>query len=103
MAAVLTSAVPLRRRSTPADPLKKVTLRLHARVADAVRSLVDSGDAPSADAFVEEAIVAQLRERRREKLFAAYLEASHDAAFRADMSAITGALKTALEDGTGPR
>jgi Arc/MetJ-type ribon-helix-helix transcriptional regulator len=103
MAAVLTSSVPLRRRSTPADPLRKVTLRLHARVADAVRSLVDSGDAPSADAFVEEAIIAQLRERRRETLFAAYAEASHDAAFRADMAALTGAFDTALEDGIGSR
>jgi len=99
MASAVVGSAPLRRRSTAADPLKKVTLRLHARVAEAVRSVVATGDAPSADAFIEEAIIARLRERRREKLYVAYTEASRDAAFQADMTGTTRAFDATLGDG----
>jgi hypothetical protein len=100
MPKALVVQAPQRRRSTAADPLKKVTLRLHARVTDAVRTLVDAGEAPSSDAFVEEAVIAALRERRRLRLYAAYAEAAADAAFRADMDATTRAFDVALPDGT---
>jgi Arc/MetJ-type ribon-helix-helix transcriptional regulator len=89
----------VRRRTTAADPLKKVTLRLHARVAGAVRALVAAGEAPSADAFVEQAVVAALRERRRERLYAAYAEAATDPAFTADMDATARAFEVTLADG----
>lgn len=88
-----------RRRSTEADPLKKITLRLHERVAVAVRALVDTGAAPSTDAFVEDAIIAALRERRRQRLYAAYAEAALDAAFQDDMATTTRAFDVALADG----
>lgn len=87
-----------RRRSTVADPLKKVTLRLHARVASAVRGLVESGEVPSADAFIEDAIVAALRANRRQRLFESYAEAAGDHAFRADMADVTTAFDPTLGD-----
>lgn len=88
-----------RRRATAADPLKKVTLRLHTRVADAVRAVVAAGDAPSTDAFVEDAVLAALRERRRQRLYAAYAEAAQDPAFAADMQGTTQAFDVTLGDG----
>ena len=88
-----------RRPSAPDDPLKKVTIRLHDSVAGAVRALVQSGAAVSADAFIEEAIVAQLRERRRERLFAAYAEAAADAEFMEEQEETTRAFDGTLRDG----
>jgi len=88
-----------RRRATTAEPLKKVTLRLHARVAGAVRDLVEAGHAPSADVFIEQAVIAALRERRRVRLFAAYAEAAADPMFAVDMDATTRAFDVALADG----
>lgn len=88
-----------RRRSTAADPLKKVTLRLHARVTAAVKAAVQAGAAPSADAFIEEAVIAALRERRRERLYAAYAEAAADPVFVADMEVTTRAFDGTLADG----
>lgn len=88
-----------RRRATDADPLRKVTLRLHARVASAVRAIVDAGEAPSADVFVEQAVVAALRQRRRERLYAAYAEAAADPVFAAEMGETTRAFDVAIADG----
>ena len=90
-----------RRRATGDDPLRKVTLRLHESVADAVRAVVDAGAAPSADVFIEEAVIAALRERRRQRLYAAYAEAAADSAFRADMDDVTDAFADATDDGLG--
>lgn len=74
-------------------------MRLHARVADAVRAVVDAGEAPSADAFVEAAVIAALRERRRERLYAAYAEAAEDAEFVAEAAATVCAFDATLGDG----
>lgn len=89
----------VRRRGTTADPLKKVTLRLHERVANAVKAVVSAGEAPSADAFVEQAVVAALRERRREGLYAAYAEAAADPAFMAEMDQTARTFDVTLADG----
>lgn len=98
-----TALIPrVRRRTTAADPLKKVTLRLRASVAGAVRTLVDAGEAPSTDAFVEQAVIAALRERRREQLYAAYAEAAADSAFMADMDATSRAFDVTVADGLSP-
>ena len=91
--------VPRRRRGTAADPLKKVTMRLSTRVTEAIRAVVEAGDAPSADAFVEAAVIAALRERRRERLYNAYAEAAQDPVFMAEMAATTQAFDVALGDG----
>ncbi len=99
MAIAIANHTPLRRRPTSGDPLKKVTLRLHSRVAEAVRAAVDAGEAPSTDVFVEEAVVAALRERRRRRLFAAYAEAAQDPTFVADMEDTAWAFDVAVGDG----
>ena len=101
MASTVANRTPLRRRATAADPLKKVTLRLHTRVTEAVRAAVAAGEAPSTDAFVEEAVVAALRERRRERLYAAYAEAAQDPAFVAEMEDVSRAFDVAVGDGLG--
>ncbi|MGQ0538953.1 MAG: hypothetical protein ACT4R6_08425 [Gemmatimonadaceae bacterium] len=88
-----------RRRSTSADPLKKVTLRMHETVAAAVRELVESGEAASADAFIEEAVIAQLRERRKARVYAAYAEAAADAVFMAEMEETNRVFEDTVADG----
>jgi hypothetical protein len=75
-----------------------VTLRLRERVATAVRAVVDAGAAPSMDAFVEDAVIAALRERRRARLYAAYAEAAADPLFVADTAADTHAFDVTLAD-----
>ena len=90
-----------RRRATPADPLRKVTLRLHTRVADAVRAQVALGVAASTDAFVEDAIMAYLREQRRERLYQAYHDAAGDAAFEASMADTSQMYEPGSADGLG--
>lgn len=76
---------------------------LHTRVADAVRSAVDAGHAPSADAFIEDAIVAALRDQRRARLYAAYAQAAQDPDFAADMTDTTRAFDAVLHDRTDAR
>lgn len=88
-----------RRRGTAEDPLRKVTMRLSTRVTEAVRAVVEAGGAPSADAFVEAAVVAALRERRRVRLYEAYAEAAQDPRFMADMAETTLAFDATLADG----
>ncbi len=99
MASTIENRTPLRRRSSSADPLKKVTLRLHTKVTEAVRAAVNDGAAPSTDVFVEQAVVAALQERRRERLYQAYADAAHDPAFVADMNDTSGAFDAAVSDG----
>lgn len=99
MPGIIRDSVPQRRRASSADPLKKVTLRLHTRVAEAVRVAVASGEAPSADVFVEQALIAAFRERRRERLYQAYAEAADDATFVKEMTEVSTAFEPALHDG----
>lgn len=88
-----------RRRSTSADPLRKVTLRMHETIATAVRELVESGEAASADAFIEEAVIAQLRERRKARVYAAYAEAAADPVFMAEMEETNRVFEDTVADG----
>lgn len=74
-----------RRRSASSEPLQKMSFQLHASVADAIRAVVKAGDSPSANAFVEEAVKERLRERRRERVYAAYAEAAQDQKFMKEM------------------
>ena len=101
-AAPVASATPVvrrRRRSTAQDPLKKITLRIHDSVASAIRGLVDSGEAASADAFIEAAIVAQLRERRRQRVYESYAAAAADTEFMADVHETERAFDRTVGDG----
>lgn len=75
-----------RRRSPASDPLRKVTLQLSESVVEAIKAVVEKGDAASANAFVEDAVRDKLRQRRRAKVYAAYEEASRDPEYMRDLS-----------------
>lgn len=72
---------------------------MHETVALAIRALVDAGEAQSADAFVEAAVIAHLRERRKQRLYAAYREAAADPVFMADMNETNRMFDETLGDG----
>ena len=94
---------PVRRRRSPSsDRLKKVTLQLSQSVLEAIKTVVETGEAASANVFVEDAVRAKLRERRRAKIYAAYEEASRDPAFMHDMNADLQAFDATLADGLSP-
>jgi Arc/MetJ-type ribon-helix-helix transcriptional regulator len=88
-----------RRRSSSRDPLRKVTLQLSESVAEAIKAVVDAGEAPSASVFVEDAVREKLRERRRAKVYAAYEEASRDPDYMRDVNADIRAFDVTLSDG----
>jgi len=103
MTSALLTTPPIRRRRTAsaADPLKKVTVHLHESVSTAITRVVNQGAATSQGAFIEAAVIAQLRELRRAKVYAAYVEAAADPVFMADMAATTDAFETTVADGIG--
>lgn len=88
-----------RRRTASAEPLQKMSFQLHTSVADAIRAVVKFGEAPSANVFVEEAVKERLRERRREKVYAAYAEAAQDPEFMAEMLDVDRAFDASVGDG----
>jgi hypothetical protein len=68
-------------------------------VVDAVRRAVDAGAAESQNAFVERALVRELRELRRQRVYDAYAEAAADPAFRAEMRDARTDFDSAAGDG----
>lgn len=88
-----------RRRTTAVDRLEKATFRIRASVLDAIRIAVEAGVAPSASAFVEEAVTDRLRELRRARVYRAYAEAAQDPAFLEDMEETTRAFDGSTADG----
>jgi Arc/MetJ-type ribon-helix-helix transcriptional regulator len=88
-----------RRRRGANHNLRKATFQVNEGVLEAIRSLVEQGETPSANAFVEEALRLKLREVRRERLYAAYEEASRDPEFLADMEATSRAFDATVGDG----
>lgn len=94
------TVIPVRRRRSPSnDPLKKVTLQLSESVVEAVKKLVETGEAASANVFVEDAIRDKLRERRRARVYAAYEDAAHDPEYMRDVSSDNFAFDRTLLDG----
>ena len=91
--------LPRRRRRRVADRPRKVGWQVSQSVADGVKEAVEAGAAESQNAFVEEALVQRLKELRRERVYAAYEEASEDRAFMEDMRGTTEAFSTADRDG----
>lgn len=81
----------VRRRRRVAPSLRKVTFRVPEGVIEAVRTLVEEGEAASVSAFVEDALRMKLREVRRARLYAAYEEAARDPVFMAEMRAMVEA------------
>ena len=88
-----------RRRSPARDPLKKTSVQMHTSTIQAVKKAVESGAAASQNEFIEAAVVARLREMRREKVYASYREAAADPAYVKDMESITASFDRALGDG----
>ena len=88
-----------RRRTANTEPLQKMSFQLHRSVAEAIRGVVNAGGAPSANVFVEEAVKLALRERRRERVYAAYAEAAQDQMFLADMIETEQVFRSTMSDG----
>ncbi|HEV2148598.1 MAG TPA: hypothetical protein VGR37_14435 [Longimicrobiaceae bacterium] len=88
-----------RRRSPARDPLKKASFQMHTSTLEAIRQAVEHGAAASHNEFVEDAVVARLRELRRAKVYAGYEEAARDPLFMADMRETAAAFDAALLDG----
>jgi microcompartment protein CcmL/EutN len=76
---------------------------MRASTIEAVKHAVEEGAAASQNEFVEEAVVARLREMRRARVYAAYQEAVEDPEFMEDMRETTADFDPALEDGLGER
>jgi hypothetical protein len=94
------SHIARRRRSTSTvDPLRKMTLQMHESVAGMVKRIVDDGDAPSINAFIEAAVVDKLRSLRQEKVYASYVAAAADPVFMEDMRTVSAAFETTAADG----
>lgn len=91
----------LRRRS--GDPLRKAGWQVRESVAAAVKEAVAGGAAESQNAFVERALLRELKELRRQRVYDAYAAAAADPLFMEDMRSTTAAFDTATADGLGHR
>lgn len=91
-----------RRRASTSDPLKKISLQISESIYEAVRTLVSAGEVASTNVFVEEAVRAKLKERRKAKIYTAYEQAARDPAFLRDMNADLEAFDVTLSDGQAP-
>jgi PAS domain-containing protein len=80
-------------------PRKKPGYQLPEALVRAVKDAVDQGAAESQNAFVERALIRELREARRRLLYDAYAAAASDPAFLADMDSTTAAWEPAAADG----
>lgn len=87
--------------ATTADRPRKTGWQVRSSVAEAVREAVEAGAADSQNAFVERALVRELRELRRQRVYDAYAEAASDPAFREDMEGVTGAFEPVVGEGLG--
>lgn len=91
-----------RRRSSASDPLRKISLQISESLHEAVKALVRTGEVASTNVFVEEAIRARLRDRRKALIYASYEKAARDPAFMRDMNADLEAFDVTLSDGLAP-
>lgn len=86
-------------RKIAVDPRKKTGYKLRLSVVMAVRDAVREGAAESEDAFVERALIRELKEIRRGRVYDAYGEAARDLLFLEDMQSTTAAYDPATGDG----
>ena len=93
------AAVLPNRRPPDHDPPRKPGWQVSSSVADAVRNAVELGAAESQNAFVERALIHELRELRRRRVYDAYGAAAEDPSFAAEMAGVTEAFETAAGDG----
>ncbi len=83
----------------PADRPRKTGWQVRSSVAEAVKQAVEAGAAESQNAFVEKAVIRELRELRRQRVYDSYAEAASDPAFREDMATVTRAFEPAVGEG----
>lgn len=86
-------------RRRTADPLRKAGWQVRESLASAVREAVASGAAESQNAFVERALLRELKELRRSRVYEAYGAAAADPLFMKDMHSTTTAFDTTAGDG----
>jgi hypothetical protein len=89
----------VRRGRTSAEPLRKAGWQVRRTVLEAVKHAVEHGAAESQNAFVERAIIRELRDIRRQRVFDAYAQAAADPVFMAEMEALTNAFDNTTADG----
>lgn len=92
-------AVLQNRRRSVNDPPRKPGWQVRSSVADAVRQAVDEGAAESQNAFVERALVRELRELRRRRVYEAYAAAAEDPSFTTEMEEVTREFEATAGDG----
>ncbi len=68
-------------------------------VVEAVREAVEKGAAESQNAFVERALVRELQELRRQRLYDAYARAAADPVFMEEMRSTSETFEAAAGDG----
>ena len=85
--------------AAPTDRPRKTGWQVPSSVAEAVRQAVEAGFAESQNAFVERALVRELQELRRSRVYGSYAEAAMDPAFRKDMAEVTDAFEPAIGEG----
>ena len=88
-----------RRRRTTKDPLKKTGFQLRQSLVEAIKHVVEEGAAESQNAFVERAIMKELQEVRRQRVYAAYAEAAADETFMSEMSVVSEIVDRTGSDG----
>jgi hypothetical protein len=81
------------------DAPRKVGWQVRGSVADAVRRAVEAGAAESQNAFVERALIRELRELRRARVYEAYASAARDPEFLDEMGRVTHDFEPAANDG----
>lgn len=87
-----------RRRTAGTIHLEKMTFEPDAAVAKAIRDAVKSGEAPSANVFVEDAVRERLRTRPQARVYSAYANAARDPAFLDEMLTLDVAFDITLGD-----
>lgn len=89
------------RRVAPPDPPRKTGWQVRSSVAEAVRQAVEAGAAESQNAFVERALVRELRELRRARVYEGYAEAAADPGFLEEVKHVEADFALAVGDGLG--
>jgi hypothetical protein len=89
------------RRGSPSDPPRKAGWQVRSSVVEAVRQAVDEGAAESQNAFVERALIRELRELRRRRVYEAYAEAAADPVFLRDVEAVSKGFEPTTDEGLG--
>lgn len=81
------------------DPPRKTGWQVRSSVAEAVKEAVEEGAAESQNAFVEMALIRELRELRRRRVYDAYAQAAADPAFLKDVEQVTDAFAPTVGEG----